>query len=160
MRRPYWLLFLAALVVPTAAYALDILSGGGFRFDIQERSGGTLSDGGNPGMSIYDSYDGAYYLEVNSMTYTAGGGETTMGGRGVDMADAVCILGHLFLGGPHPTCLKTADVADSTVIDTSDVIRLLFALFRGGAPPESPYPLCGRDLDSSEPDCRAFPPCE
>jgi hypothetical protein len=69
-----------SLLVPAVALAIDLTSAGGFLFDIQDRSGGELSNG-----SI-DAYDGCYYLDVGGVRWRSGGaGTTTLMGRQVEM---------------------------------------------------------------------------
>ncbi len=51
---------------------------------------------------------------------------------GVDLSDAVCILGYLFVGvGPcsQPECLDALDTNDDEFIDISDSVNLLSYLF-------------------------------
>jgi uncharacterized protein YjiK len=67
------------------------------------------------------------------------------GRNGIDLSDAVSILGYLFLGGRTPACLDAADVDDSGSLEISDAVRLLNFLFLGGAPPAQPWP--ERDYD-------------
>ena len=56
-----------------------------------------------------------------------------------DVADAVFILQHLFLGGPVPSCPTFADVNADRALDLSDAVHLLEHLFLGGgAPRETP----------------------
>ncbi|MCZ6795095.1 MAG: hypothetical protein O7J95_15940 [Planctomycetota bacterium] len=64
---------------------------------------------------------------------------------GVDLSDAVYTLGHLFLGGPAPDCLKGADINDDGGVDLSDTIALLGYLFLGTPPPREPFAACGSD---------------
>jgi hypothetical protein len=67
-----------------------------------------------------------------------------------DIADAVSIFAHLFLGGPESRCREAADVDNDGVVDVSDGIALLGYLFLGGAAPASPGPPpapCGADTD-------------
>ncbi|MBX3275648.1 MAG: putative Ig domain-containing protein [Sandaracinaceae bacterium] len=92
MRKMAWAWALAAvLAAPGGASALDLISPGGFRFDILETTTGSLSDGGHPAMSRFDAYDGMYYLNVDGIQYSARGTAATMslGGRQVEMAETM-----------------------------------------------------------------------
>ncbi|MGH9362306.1 MAG: FG-GAP-like repeat-containing protein, partial [Thermoanaerobaculia bacterium] len=67
-----------------------------------------------------------------------------------DLADAIALFEHLYLGGDAPSCLETADTDDDGAIDLSDGIALLSFLFFGGPPPPRPGPTgepCGTDPD-------------
>lgn len=70
---------------------------------------------------------------------------------GVNIADAIGILGFLFAGGSPPCCPDAADANDDGLIGIADTIYLLDFLFpRPGPPPPAPFPACGADptLDS------------
>jgi hypothetical protein len=60
------------------------------------------------------------------------------GDCGVDLADAVHALNHLFLGGPAPVCPDAADIDDNSKVELTDAVYLLNHLFLGG--PEVPEP--------------------
>ena len=63
----------------------------------------------------------------------------------VEMADAIRMLEHLFLGfGPH-SCPDSMDVNDDGALDLSDPIGLLLYLFAGGELPARPFPQPGVD---------------
>ena len=69
---------------------------------------------------------------------------------GMDLSDAVSVLGFLFLGGEAPGCLESADTNNDGAIDISDPISVLDYLFLGGpapAEPGSPASACGLDPD-------------
>ena len=55
------LMLLVVGAVPLVAYALNLMSPSGKLFDLQEVSGGNLSNGTG------DAYDGMYSLRVNSV---------------------------------------------------------------------------------------------
>jgi hypothetical protein len=62
------------------------------------------------------------------------------------MADAIRILGHLFLGAPAPRCPSAADANDTGLVDMSDAVTILAWLFLGSAEPPAPGPgRCGID---------------
>ncbi len=63
----------------------------------------------------------------------------------LDIADAVRLLLHLFLGGPALVCKDAADFDDDGILNVSDVISVLGYLFQSGVPPASPGLKCGAD---------------
>ncbi|MCB9594160.1 MAG: hypothetical protein H6719_15620 [Sandaracinaceae bacterium] len=85
MRRLAGLLFVAALLgAPTGALAqINLMSAGGFLFDIEDATGfapGSLSNGS------VDAYDGCYMLRVGGLDYAPFGTSTmSLGGRQVDL---------------------------------------------------------------------------
>lgn len=80
-----WLLVLA---FPGVAFATDLMSGGAFLFDIQDGLGGSFSTDGSLSNGSIDAYDGCYRLEVNGVTYSAGGATTSLGGRQIELPAA------------------------------------------------------------------------
>ncbi|HVR75876.1 MAG TPA: hypothetical protein VMT52_16210, partial [Planctomycetota bacterium] len=84
-------------------------------------------------------------------------GDSDSSGR-VDLADAIRILGFLFLGAPAPRCLDASDADDSGSLNRTDAVFILSGLFPGGAQPPAPGPFsCGPD---ETPEVPAFPACE
>lgn len=73
----------------------------------------------------------------------------------VDLADAIRVLGYLFLGEGAPECLDAADADDSDTLEVTDAVRILRHLFVGDVAPESPFPSCGGEYDWD----RVWPPC-
>jgi len=73
------------LVLPATALAIDLMSPGGFLFDIQDTSQGQLSNG------TTDAYDSMYFLNVGGTRYNASGAASTtsLGGRQVEMAETM-----------------------------------------------------------------------
>ncbi|MCA8958869.1 MAG: hypothetical protein KDC38_00085 [Planctomycetes bacterium] len=71
----------------------------------------------------------------------------------LDIADAIYLLNHLFVGGPGPHCESSADANDDDALDLGDVVTLLTAIFSGGAPLAPPYPNCGPDPTVGALDC-------
>lgn len=71
-------------------------------------------------------------------------GDTNDDGN-VDVADAVTLLGQLFVPGTPPaTCEAAGDTNDGSGVDISDAIYLLSFLFVAGSPPPAaPFPDCG-----------------
>jgi hypothetical protein len=68
----------------------------------------------------------------------------------IDITDGFFVLDYLFLGGPAPSCLESADAQGDGLIDLSDAVAILTYLFLGGEPPASPGPppgACGPDPD-------------
>jgi len=62
-----------------------------------------------------------------------------------DLTDAMLLLDSLFKGKQTILCEDAADTNDSGLIEVSDVVLLLNHFFRGGPPPNWPYPLPGTD---------------
>ena len=76
----------------------------------------------------------------------------------VDISDAVCILGWLFLGGDAPGCVAVANTNGDVEEDISDGVYLLSYLFLGGPAPASPFPECGMGtLARDETSCEITP---
>ena len=96
----------------------------------------------------------------------------------VNVADAVYLIKYLFLGGPAPSCEKTADVNDNSTlehdwagcrdmpeclrarIDVSDVVYLLCYCFLEGPLLPPPFPACGNDGTLDALTCESYAPCE
>jgi hypothetical protein len=72
---------------------------------------------------------------------------------GIEVTDAIRVLGFLFLGSPQSfECSDAADVDDNEAIEITDAIRVLGWLFLGSEPPLPPSPdaprysgTCGMD---------------
>jgi hypothetical protein len=79
---------------------------------------------------------------------------------GVNIADAVFILDHLFTQGPSPSCRDTADVNDDGMLNIADPISLLGYLFSQGLPPPAPFGTCGIDPTSDPLDCASYDFCQ
>ncbi len=69
----------------------------------------------------------------------------------VNIADAIAILGYLFLGNPAMACLDALDVADTGGIDIGGAVRILSYLFAQGQPPRPPFPGAGHDPTPTDP---------
>ena len=68
------------------------------------------------------------------------------GDGGVDISDAVALLGFLFLGVSLPDCLDARDCNGDRSVDVTDAISKLTYLFLEGPPPPGPGPdRCGED---------------
>jgi len=66
----------------------------------------------------------------------------------VDISDAIHVLDFLFLGGPSPRCLDSADADDTGVIDITDAVVVLSTLYAGSASIAPPFPSAGPDSTS------------
>jgi hypothetical protein len=78
------------------------------------------------------------------------------------LADAVRILGYLFLGETAPACLDAADADGNNRLQVTDAVRILGYLFLGQAPPPSPGPppgACGQDNDTTHLGCATYDKC-
>lgn len=100
----------------------------------------------------------AEVAELNLTGGAAGAGPFLRGDcnddGGVDIADAVCILNWLFLGGNTPGCLAATNTNGDAGADISDGTYLLNHLFLGGPPPVAPSPECGPgELPADEKTC-------
>ena len=71
----------------------------------------------------------------------------------MDIGDAVRILEALFSPAGHLDCEDAADVNDDSLIDVSDVVFALLALFGGSEPPAPGPLLCGGDSTYDALDC-------
>jgi hypothetical protein len=77
-------------------------------------------------------------------------GDTNNDSR-VDIADAIWLIGDLFLGGPDTLCLEAADVNADGLQDISDVAFSVNYQFLGGPHPPLPFPACGV-LEEQDPE--------
>jgi len=76
----------------------------------------------------------------------------TEGNGGVNIADAIRLLGHLFTA-PVLGCVDSGDVDDNGALDLGDAIGILNYLFASGRPPAAPFPDPGIDLTSDTLTC-------
>ncbi len=86
------------------------------------------------------------------------------GNRVVNLADAVGVLRHLFLGFLDPegsplTCLDAVDADDSGHIDITDAVYLLNHMFMGGKRPPPPSVGCGMDTTRDSLTCDSYEGC-
>ncbi len=72
---------------------------------------------------------------------------------GVDISDAIGVLGYLFLGDANLTCDDAADANDDGGVNISDPVSILGALFLGEGSLPPPYPEAG--VDPTEDGLRA-----
>ncbi len=79
---------------------------------------------------------------------------------GIDLGDAVAVLGYLFSGAGDAGCRKALDSGDNGTVDISDAVYLLGYLFSGAPPPPSPFQWCGSDPTADALECTSFDPCE
>ncbi len=96
-----------------------------------------------------DSFSVLPFLLPGSTTVAMPGttflrGDATSNG-GIDIADAVFVLGYLFSGGTDPVCPDAADAEDSGAIDIADAVYILSYLFADGPVPLYPFPIPGLD---------------
>src|SRR5690606_21806312 len=76
------------------------------------------------------------------------------GNGSVNVTDPIYIQNYLFLAGPPPDCLDSADTNDDADINISDSIYLLQYLFMGsGNPPPWPHLVCGCDPSVDALEC-------
>ena len=80
------------------------------------------------------------------------------GEGGIDLADAIQILNHLFLSG-QVSCLKSADVNDSGALELLDAVNLINFLFQRGNPPPAPFGGCGQDPTPDDLSCSERSAC-
>jgi len=78
---------------------------------------------------------------------------------GLNIADAISLLGHLFGGQPDPACKKAADANDDGNLNIADAITILGHLFGGAGPLPEPFEKCGEDSTEDTLNCLSFPPC-
>jgi len=76
----------------------------------------------------------------------------------VDIADAVNLLGALFVPGTPPlACPDAGDGNDDGQVNIADAVSVLSGLFGGGPPPPAPYPDCGPDGTADALPACAYP---
>jgi hypothetical protein len=87
-------------------------------------------------------------------------GDVDGSGGPLDLADALQVIGFMFLASPASLpCLDAADANDSGRVDIADGIYVLDFLFLGGMPPPPPFPACGTDPTGDELSCVDSTPC-
>ncbi len=79
--------------------------------------------------------------------------------KNLDLSDVVFLLSNLFLGGPFPTCMNSADINDDERYDLSDAVYLLSYLYTGGNKPPEPLAGCGPDPTQGGLTCESFQQC-
>lgn len=82
-------------------------------------------------------YNNEQSTEVVSQAGTFVCGDANHDG-GVNVGDAVFIIGYVFRGGPPPTPLQAADVNNDAKINIGDAVYLIGYIFRGGPLPNCP----------------------
>jgi len=80
------------------------------------------------------------------------------GDGGVNLADPVYLLMHLFAGGPAG-CRAAMDMNDDEALNIADPIGLFAYLFAGGRAPQLPFPYCGLDPTGVPLPCERYAPC-
>ena len=63
---------------------------------------------------------------------------------GINLADSILILDHLFPGATVD-CLAALNVNEDQVVNIADPVYLLSYLFSSGPPPALPFPACEAD---------------
>jgi hypothetical protein len=71
----------------------------------------------------------------------------------LNIADAITILNHLFLGAGDLKCRDAADADDDGRLEITDPVYLLGHLFLGTVEPPSPFPTAGEDPTQDTLDC-------
>ncbi|NRA74323.1 MAG: hypothetical protein HRU16_00155 [Planctomycetes bacterium] len=66
------------------------------------------------------------------------------GDGGLDISDALSLLGYIFSNGPS-NCMDAADANDDGAVDVSDAVRVLLHLFGNSGPLPAPHGACGSD---------------
>ena len=90
--------------------------------------------------------DGNLFESFSVARHRAIRGDVNVSGA-TDLADAVSILGQLFLGD-ETRCFRAGNVNGDDEINIGDAVTILCFLFRGGPPPDAPYPDCGPNEES------------
>ena len=80
------------------------------------------------------------------------------GDSGIDISDAITVLGYLFTGGSID-CEKAADSNDDGAVNVADGIQILGYLFSGTGDPPAPFPDCGGDPTVDLLGCEAYGGC-
>jgi hypothetical protein len=151
------------------ALSLGSLGARGFRFVGQA---GNWFSAGRDSVSAGDlDHDGSLDVAIGEMTPRGKRVLVIFGGTGwgrerffirgeanadnqIDLADAVTILGSLFLGKGALPCPDAGDVDDNGRLELTDPVYLLVHLFLGASPPPHPYPQAGADASAD-----ALGPC-
>ena len=96
------------------------------------------------------------------LTVPSGAQEFVRGDSNFDgsfnVADAVTMLEHLFLGGTV-YCRDSMDLDDNGTLDLADTISAINALYLGGSQPEAPFPDCGEDPSADALNCDSYALC-
>ena len=76
------------------------------------------------------------------------------------ISDVVTVI--FQLAGLKPIeCADASDVGDNGTIELADAVILMRYQFARGAPPEAPFPDCGKDVSPDDPlHCESPPPCQ
>lgn len=82
------------------------------------------------------------------------------GDDGINLADAISLLSHLFADLPMPACPDAADGNDDGKLDLADAIKILGHLFSDEGPLPDPFGDC--DVDPTEDGLEpcVYPPCQ
>jgi len=74
----------------------------------------------------------AYVFSHEAVTFC---GDINGDEQGPDVSDLTFIVDYLFISGPPPASLSTADIDGSGSLDVADLTYLVEYLFSGGPPP-------------------------
>ena len=74
------------------------------------------------------------------------------GDGGLDISDALSLLGYIFSNGPT-NCMDAADANDDGGVDVSDAVRVLLYLFGNSGPLPAPHGVCGSDPTADSLGC-------
>lgn len=98
------------------------------------------------GQSIVETHDGGFAMVGTSSSFVNGSsfyltkiieylcGDANNSG-GVDVADAVYLINHIFRGGPPPELMLAANVNCDDSVNISDAVWMINHIFRAGAGP-------------------------
>ncbi len=104
-------------------------------------------------------------VEAVVVAKTGGGGEVTFirgdtnADGGINIADAIFLLGYLFGGQGEPSCLDSGDANDDGGLNVADAISILSHLFAGTGDLPPPFTSCGTDPTDDALNCASFKPC-
>ena len=102
---------------------------------------------GPASLAVNTPYGGA--VLADAFTYVLGGPQFVRGDcngdGGINIADAVSLLSHLFAGAAEPSCVEACNANDDEGLNIADAIAILSHLFGGAGPLPAPHPECGVD---------------
>ncbi|MBI4604077.1 MAG: lamin tail domain-containing protein [Planctomycetes bacterium] len=107
-----------------------------------------------PADVVVTNLDGQAATLPGGFSYGAGAfrrGEVD-GAEGINLTDAVAVLGFLFQGRSIG-CEDAADIDDSGAVNLTDAVVLLLHLFQGGAAPPEPFDQAGADPTPDDLGC-------
>ena len=108
--------------------------------------------------NLYALSDPLVIIDTDSAGVAFRRGDTNVDG-GINIADAIAILGFLFGGGEPPDCRDAGDANDDGLLNIADAIALLGHLFGGAGDLPPPFASCGTDPTPEELTCDRFDIC-